>query len=156
MVDLKSLLIVTQIIMVINSNQQKEKNMKNSINSMDINMKTIINTVIAIAVLTVSANSAARWHNAPKDGGSNHAHSMNMGDMDHSKMSASDHSMMDMKGMDHSKMSASELLKMNMEKMDHSNMSESELLKMNMKDMDHSKMDMKKADHSSTEDSHGH
>jgi uncharacterized protein involved in copper resistance len=107
--------------MDINNNQQKEKN-----------MKTIINTVLAITVLTLSANSAARWHNAPKDGGSNHAHSMNMDGMDHSKMSTSEHAMKDM---------------------DHSNMSASELLKMNMKDMDHSTM--KDEDHHQ-ENTHGH
>jgi len=87
-------------------------------------MKTTIKTILTVVVLVASANSSARWHNPSQDSSSSHGHSMNMKDVDHSKMSACEHEMMNM---DHSKMSASE----------HSKMSACDDSKIDMKDMGH-------------------
>ncbi|MDB2589474.1 hypothetical protein N9Y32_00365 [Candidatus Thioglobus sp.] len=97
-------------------------------------MKNTISAVLTVVVLIASANSTARWHNPSQGGSSSHGHSQGA---DHSKMSASEHAMMNMKGMDHSKMTADELLKMKMSDMDHSKMTADELSKMNMSGADH-------------------
>jgi uncharacterized protein involved in copper resistance len=87
--------------------------MKNQFNLTEKNMKTTLSAALAVVVLVASANSTARWHNPTEGKTADHGHSMmNMKEMDHSKMSASEHSKMtgcddsemEMKGMDHSKM----------------------------------------------------
>jgi len=115
-----------------------EKKMKNNINLKEINMKTTLSTVLAVVVLVASANSTARWHNPTQSGASNHGHTMEKKSVDHSKMSACEHAMMNM---DHSKMSESE----------HADMKKCDAEKADMKGMDHSEMEM---DHSKMEMGH--